>query len=87
MTFTGADHSDSIQQEPMEVKNEAQICLGARSAPGSQGSEMPTSSNNVSALVTKSKKAASSLFTLLHAKVSPEPISHQLLQFCHKTLR
>jgi hypothetical protein len=29
----------------------------------------PAEGNNVSALVAKSKKAASSLFTLLHAKV------------------
>jgi len=33
-----------------------------------QGPEMATDGKNVSALVTKSKKAATSLFTLLHAK-------------------
>jgi hypothetical protein len=55
--------------ETMKGKNDGQIQYSGESVQEPQGPEISTDGKNVSALVTKSKKAASSLFTLLHAKV------------------
>jgi hypothetical protein len=51
----------------METKNDVSPSAEETMHP----SESPAGGSGVGALVTKSKKAASSLFTLLHAKVSP----------------
>lgn len=55
----------------MKDKNDGQIQFSGQPVEEPQGPEIATDGKNVSALVTKSKKAASTLFTLLHAKVGP----------------
>ncbi len=53
----------------MKPKEETEILCSGPCAQAVEP-EIPTDGSSVSALVTKSKKAAASLFTLLHAKVS-----------------
>ena len=56
--------------EPITTSNESKIeCTQQIDQPAQDSETAATGSSNVSTLVTKSKKAASSLFTLLHAKV------------------
>jgi hypothetical protein len=56
--------------EPITTSNESKIeCTQQIDRPAQDSETTAAGSSNVSTLVTKSKKAASSLFTLLHAKV------------------
>lgn len=77
MTFSEAAYSD-CREETMKSKAETEIKCSARCEAVAQGPEIPTDNSSVSALVTKSKKAAASLFTLLHAKVGHILTLHQI---------
>jgi hypothetical protein len=57
--MAGDSHEESVRTSSAVVNREESIVSG----------ENEKEQNNVGALITKSKKVASSLFTLLHAKV------------------
>ena len=59
-------HSDVINLEPKNAATSRSSIVPANDSPAEEAS---TSSNDVGALVAKSKKAATTLWTLLHAKV------------------